>query len=280
MVIPLHNNDIALIIDPQRGGGILRFDWRDQPIFHPARMNEEGPLALANFVMVPFSNRIANGQFSFNGQSVTLVPNYPAASAQHPIHGHGWTGQWQIVAKSEDTLHLRYEHPGGRWPWLYVCDQIMTLTPDGYLHRVSITNTGEITMPAGLGFHPYFPRSKAKLHTSFDGFWQTSGDGLPTRWISKVGPYCLSDDDPVDTVFTGRKSPLLIDWPQHQLIIEPDFDLPETHIFAPAGEDYFCIEPVSHITDAINRGGLRTVEAGETWSTQVQFCVTEKDPQR
>jgi len=277
MVISLHNKDIALDIDPQRGGGILRFDWRAKPVLRPAQEDDNEPLGLANFILAPFSNRIAKGNFLFDGQSVIMAPNYPPASAHHAIHGHGWMATWNIVGRTDDALHLRYQYTADSWPWTYVCDQKMTLTPDGYIHALSITNLSETSMPAGLGFHPYFPRTGAKLQTVFSGFWAVTEDGLPSEWIDKPGPYNLSHDDPVDTVFTGRKTALHINWPSHRLTMTPHSDLPETHIFAPAGKDYFCVEPISHITDAANRGGLRKLAPRETWSTQVEFSVTGRD---
>lgn len=273
-MIALHNQDIALHIDPARGGGILRFDWRGNVIFHPVRENDSRPLGLANFVLVPFSNRIAHGRFLFGDIAVTIPPNYPPASSQHAIHGHGWIALWDVIAQSEDKLHLRYTHDADSWPWNYVCDQEIKLTADGYIHELSITNNSATNMPAGLGLHPYFPRADAKLHMIFNGFWKGTADGLPTCWVDRTGSYDPSKDDPVDTVFTGRKDALEFEWPSHRLTMTPDEDLPETHIFAPDGEDYFCVEPVSHMTDAVNRDGLKTLAPGERWSTQVSFAVT------
>lgn len=273
-MIVLHNNDIVLHIDSARGGGILRFDWRGNAIFYPVRENDNGPLGLASFVLVPFSNRIAHGRFSFGDITVTMPPNFPPASSQHAIHGHGWIAHWDVIARSGDKLHLRYIHDADSWPWDYVCNQEIELTTDGYIHELSITNNSATNMPAGLGLHPYFPRADAKLHTIFDGFCEGTADGLPTRWVDRTGSYDLSKDDPVDTVFTGRKTALEFEWPTHRLTMTPDTDLPETHIFAPDGEDYFCVEPVSHMTNAVNRDGLKTLAPGERWSTQVRFAVT------
>ncbi|GAA0486561.1 aldose 1-epimerase [Parasphingorhabdus litoris] len=275
-MISLRNNEISLIVNPLRGGGILKFDWRGEAIFWPARDDDCDPLGLANFVLVPFSNRIANGQFSFDGTSVNIPPNHPPASSIHAIHGHGWTEAWEVIAQSNDMLHLRYQHIADSWPWDYVAEQQIALTADGYIHGVSLTNASQSNMPAGLGLHPYFPRAGARLHTVFGGVWDVTEDGLPTDWFVCTGSYDLSADHPVDTVFTGRKSALEFEWPSHRLTMTPNADLPETHIYAPEGEDYFCVEPVSHMTDAINRGGLKILAPGESWSTQVAFSVTPK----
>ncbi len=246
-------------------------------MFLPARNKNGGPLELANFVLVPFSNRIAEGSFEFADQSINVPPTYAPASSRHAIHGHGWTAAWDVVAKTDETLHLHYHHAADSWPWDYLSEQKMTLTADGYVHHLSITNQSPTDMPAGLGFHPYFPREGAQLRTIFDGLWDVTDDGLPIEWIAKTGPYDLSADDPADTIFTGRKTAHHIDWPGYRLTMTPDADLPETHIYAPTGEDYFCVEPVSHMTDAINRDGLNILAPGESWSTQIIFAVTPKN---
>lgn len=36
------------------------------------------------------------------------------------------------------------------------------------------------------------------------------------------------------------------------------------HLFRPPGADFFCAEPVSHLPDAINRGGMDILAPGET----------------
>jgi aldose 1-epimerase len=49
-------------------------------------------------------------------------------------------------------------------------------------------------------------------------------------------------------------------------------------IYTPAGKDFFCVEPVSHCTDAVNLAaagqsdtGLRVIEPGERFAADVRF---------
>jgi aldose 1-epimerase len=61
---------------------------------------------------------------------------------------------------------------------------------------------------------------------------------------------------------------LEIDWPARGLglTITPSQELTTTVVFTPERQDYFCVEPVSHATDAINRAPetMLWLEPGET----------------
>jgi hypothetical protein len=59
----------------------------------------------------------------------------------------------------------------------------------------------------------------------------------------------------VDTVYTGREGAITIHWPDTGLraTMTPGDNLPFTVVYTPAADDYICVEPVSHATDAVNR---------------------------
>ena len=57
------------------------------------------------------------------------------------------------------TARLEYRHPAGAWPWAYHATQRFTLTPSGLTVELSLSNQSAAPMPAGLGWHPYFPRT-------------------------------------------------------------------------------------------------------------------------
>ena len=56
-------------------------------------------------------------------------------------------------------------------------------------------------------------------------------------------------------------------------------------LFTPAGEDFLCVEPVSHGTDAFNLAaagaadtGIRVLAPGETFEAQVNFAPDQMTP--
>ena len=276
--ITLDRGDVELIVVPRRGGGIAAFRWRGIDIFRP----DTGggfPQDLACFPLVPFSNRIALGQFMADGKRVRLAPNLPGAVPPHAIHGFGWQSKWDVADQAEDRVALTHVYEAEAWPWSYRADQFFELDDMGFSCRMSLRNNGLTMMPGGLGLHPYFPRAGAVLDLPVTGRWDSDDSCLPIRWSPLAAqPYWLGGA-PIDHVFTGRTAPITIDWPGRRLTINPADGLGFTVVYAPDGADYFCVEPVSHMTDAVNRSepadvtGLRWLAPGETWQTSVRFAV-------
>lgn len=273
-MIELKYSDVRLCVSPDRAGGVLNFDWREIPIFTPHRPNDSSPLGLSCFPLVPFSNRIEKGRFIFEGKSYEIIPNFPLASTDHAIHGYGLTAAWEVEYRDSTQARMVFDYIAGDWPWNFRAKQEYRLTPDGFIHIIEISNTSDSAMPACLGYHPYFPRKSAKLIHDFDGFWDIDDRGLPTSWLPQTALLDLASEDTIDVDFTGRKQSLKVVWPSHQLEIAPSADLPLTHIYVPVGEEYFCLEPISHMTNAINHNGIKTLQPNECWSVKVSYTLS------
>ncbi len=270
--------DYRLRLDPQRGGSVARFDWRGEPLFRPVC----GPSILdtACFPLVPFSNRIAFGKFESGTGTVRLAPNLPGASQPHALHGFGWLAPWTVADHSPFHAVLHHSHAADEWPWDYSARQSFVLSEAGLEHSLVLTNLGPGPMPAGIGFHPYFPRGSDTVYRGLHcGEWQLDQDSLPQALNLRPGPVDWWHGEPVgtrtvDTVYQGREGELSITWPCRglRLAINPSGNLPCTVVYTPPGEDYFCVEPVSHATDAINRAGeMRILEPGESLNASVHY---------
>lgn len=79
----------------------------------------------------------------------------------------------------------------------------------------------------------------------------------------------------VDTVYTGRSGPLEIAWPDRGIKLTLDCApaLATTMVYSPRGGDFFCVEPVTHMTDAFNRGQLDGLEPGARRVVHVRFTA-------
>jgi aldose 1-epimerase len=149
-------------------------------------------------------------------------------------------------------------------------------------------------MPAGLGFHPYFPCNASTTYRGFHrGEWRTSSDGLPLSLEDKAEPIDWWAGKPaasrqVDTVYTDRRGPLAITWPERNIAlrIEASANLPHTVVFTPPDADYFSAEPVSHVTNALNqagRGGMKTLARNKAFTVTAKYRAheaNEKSPGR
>ncbi|APG62046.1 hypothetical protein LPB140_03575 [Sphingorhabdus lutea] len=251
----------------------MGFKYDGIPIFTPHRPYDLTPLGLSCFTLIPFSNRIKNGGFNFHGQFYPIPPNFTLADKVNPIHGYGLTAKWQIIEQDEHRVQLTLRHEKGDWPWDFRAIQIYELLPHGFRHEIIIQNMNDTPMPAGIGYHPYFPNKDARLVHGFDGFVSENSMGVADTWSAQSDPINLQSAQTIDCDFTGMNGPLKIIWPTHQVELTPSSNLPITHIYIPAGEDYFCIEPVSHVTDAFNNGGGQTILPQESWNVSLSYHV-------
>ncbi len=287
-MLELAAGDYRLEIDPSRGGAVTLFEWRGKSVLRPAC----GPsvLDVASFPLVPFSNRIGWGRFEVDGQQIVLAPNFPGSDHPHTIHGFGWLAQWDVVEADERGVKLEHRYPGGEWPWPYLCKQRIDISDDGLAMSLSLTNLGDSAMPAGLGFHPYFPRDPDTVyHGLHRGEWHNAETSLPQRLDLRSDARDWWDGAPigdrsVDTLYTDRSGPLRIDWPSRGMsaVITPSTSLPHTVVYTPTELDFFCVEPVSHMTNAVNMTGtgaeLKWIAPGEDFIAAVSLTVAELAP--
>jgi aldose 1-epimerase len=278
-------------IVPLGGGSVSRFFSQNNDTvtnwMRPASAQDltaGGSLGMACFPLLPFSNRIRDGRFVFQGKTVQLPLNF--GDHPHAIHGHGWENPWQIQDQTDTSLSLGYNHPADEWPWTYSGQQIFTLDESSLTIEISLTNAGDSDMPAGLGLHPYFPRSAGvTIQANVEAMWQVDHEIMP---VTRVKPQSPADPNvgldvnevALDNGYTGWQQSTQITWPDRDQSLHMTATGPLDHlvIFTPAGEDFFCVEPVSHSTDAVNTAdddsGLIVLPPGGTVSASVRFEIT------
>ena len=275
-MIDLAGGPYTMTLDPDCGGSVRSLRWQGQPIFR--EQLRPGVLDSASFAMVPFCNRIAGSRFTVGDRSVRLAPNHPAQSGEPVLHGFGWTRAWTVDRIEAATARLVLDFAAGEWPWRFRAVQAFVLSAHGVEMRLSIENLADEPMQAGLGFHPFFPRHGDTIfHGLHTGERQVDG-----RVLAREDPVDWWQGEPVggriiDTTYTGRMGELTIAWPTERLglSIHPCGDLPHTHVYVPPGISFFCVEPVSHLPDAINAAppgaGMRVLAPGESWTVSMQL---------
>ncbi len=278
------SDGLAEVAVAPQGGCILAFRWirggDTVDWLRPAPPDAApAPTDTACFPLVPYSNRIRNARFSFEGRDYRLARNFGASP--HSIHGHGWKVPWQTVGRTESSLELAYTHDDEDWPSSYRAGQRFALHDGALSVELSLTNTGARAMPAGLGLHPYFPRSpQCRLSAALEGMWKTDAEVMPTELIkADLSGGLRPAEAALDNCFTGFAGQAVIDWPERHasLTLQADGDLSFLVVFTPPGEDFFCVEPVSHSTDAVNlaaqRGdtGLKVLQPGERFAATLSF---------
>ena len=115
-------------------------------------------------------------------------------------------------------------------------------------------------MPVGMGLHPYFVRTPLAVITAkTERMWVNDSENIPLRLLSVQESECLSqglnvNKKTLDNIFSGWNREVLISWPEWKASLKISAEVPLDFlvIFSPQDEAYFCVEPVSHVTDAFN----------------------------
>jgi len=285
MELSLSRNGFRLSLLPDLGGSILSFTLDGQDILFPAASAlPANPLLTSGFPLFPFSGRIRDGRFVWNGRTVALDNNFPPEP--HAIHGQSWLGAWRVDALSDSSASLSFDYRPGDWPWAYRATQAFDLTPEGLVLNLSLENQSGEAMPAGLGWHPYFPREDAHLSANVSGIWWADSGEIPDQLI-ELGPQTdIRASREVHTLhldhaFAAQPANAEIFWPSRHLRVsmESSEELGQMVVFVPEGEVFFCVEPVSHAPNAVNSAhaasvtGLRSLAPGETLRANIALKV-------
>jgi aldose 1-epimerase len=288
-LIELRAGALELGLCPGLGGAITRFCHDGRDVLRPAgaAFPTGGDPRLAGcFPLVPFSNRIADGRFRFRGRTYQLPRNFPPEP--HAIHGQGWQHPWQVAELTPTRAALTFAHAVPDTPLDYRARQRFELDAGGLAVTIELTNAGRRPMPAGLGLHPYFVRTAGvRLRARLDHVWLADARKLPrervpvpARWDFASGLRVTTLE--LDHCFEGWDGRAEIHWPESGLTLEIEADPVFGHlvVYVPAGEDLFCVEPVSHVNDGFNlldRGvsgtGVRVLAPGAALAGTIRFRV-------
>ena len=273
----LHAGALRLAVRPDLGGCIAGLWHRDTPILRSTE-----PALLVNsrqsgsFPLVPYSNRLGYRRFRWKGHDHTTQANFD--DNPHSLHGVGWLRAWEVISTSAVEVVLRYRHVADAdWPFAFEATQDFTLTPQSLTVQMVVSNTGEQAQPVGLGWHPYFPkRARSRLHIELSDRWDSDATQLPVRKVAQPGIDSDISHLDFDNCFEGWKGPARIRDEKFSLQLSSSLQL--LVVYTPQDKDYFCVEPVSHVSNAIHRAdplahGLRSLAAGETFDAWMKLEV-------
>ncbi len=302
-MLELHASDARLILCPELGGSIGGWTWRGVDILRhtpEAALHGNNSRLLSCFPLIPFSNRIAWGRFSFGGETFQLDRNF--GDHPHTIHGNAWQRAWTVDRQtreghlvddnsaSEVRLSLTHdpaEDTGSHWPYRYHAGLHYALQPDGLTVTISFKNLDHRAQPVGLGLHPYQPRTpRTEIAFKAASVWHTGADSLPDERLPADGHWSFDPGHaitppPLDNCYAAWTGRAEITRPEHgmRLVISGDDVFRHLVVYTPDARPYFAVEPASNMTDAVNRmdsvpdHGLRVLTSGESLVRQVRFTV-------
>jgi aldose 1-epimerase len=283
-MLALSRDDDSLVVSPEHGGAILGWTRRGNHMFRrptPGAVLLGTSGAMGCFPLVPYCNRIAFRRFDWVGRSYELAANFGGHA--HAIHGVGWQRPWQVdeVSATRTTLSLQHDATGAAaraWPFAFAARLTYCLTEQGLSIRIEATNLHSAPAPMGLGAHPWWPRTQgAAIAFPADGVW-INRDSLPMTHAPVPAGWDhaqarAADGEPLDNCFTGWPGEARL--PGMRITADPVFR--NLQVFTPARAAFFCVEPMTHVPNAINRPELPQAQAmtalapGETLSGSMMF---------
>ena len=259
--VVLTSGDARAELAPGLGGSVLSFTVGGRDVLRPTPEGASDVLATGCFPLVPYCNRIRDGVFAFEGESVRLEPNM--GDHPPPLHGQGWRTAWTAAAVSSERAVLTLEHAPDDWPWAWRAEQTFSLRPDGLRIELSVVNTDRRPMPAGLGLHPFIPVTGAtRLKAQTDGVWLVDEAPLPVSRHAGAWGRDWAAGAPVagleliDHCFTGWRGPAEVSEPGiGTTTITASAHGRWLHVFIPPRQGHLCVEPVTHMPDPFAREG-------------------------
>jgi aldose 1-epimerase len=275
--LELRAGELRMALRPDLGGAIAGL-WRGEVAV--MRSTEAADLAdsrrSACYPLVPYSGRLGYRQFRWLGKDHRTQPNFD--SSPHSLHGVAWQRRWRVESASASQAELALDHAGDAdWPFAFALRQRFLLGAEGLELQLDFTNRAEHPQPVGLGWHPYFPkRLRSRLHVECSERWETDPTGLPTRKVPQRG----IDGDiahlDFDHCFEGSGGHARIR--DEKLSLRMSSSLSYLVVFTPPTKPYYCVEPVSHVANAIHMSdpaahGLLSLAPGETTSAWMRLEV-------
>lgn len=279
----LTNGHMRLALNPAMGGAIAGWWHKNTCLLRPVVPGPKDVVSVrdqASYPLMPFSNRVAWGRFSFGGVDYALSRDH--RETRHALHGNALYADWEIAEASAMHALLRLHAAPERqdmqfFPFRYEAEQLYELWA-GALHvRLRITNRDAKPFPAGMGHHLFLPRApETKLSFVASAMWENDGDMLPaapsTVWREAFAAGKRLGDEGFDHCFEDWAGTARIEYPQlgYGLALEASAALGHAVLFTPKDKPFFAFEPVSHLNDAFNRGddmarhGVRILNPGET----------------
>lgn len=291
----------SICVLPTRGASIGRFAWRRpdgawcELLHRPSDAEIDDVSAslsrLSSFIMLPFANRIDGARFLYDGVERRLPMNRPEQSCA--IHGLARAQPWRVVAHRSDSVVCELVDADGPWPTVYAARQTVTILDDSVVWDLAVENRGAVAAPFGFGLHPWFPRTDAstvafeaeKTFSADDRTFPVAVEDIDAA-VDFSSPKQIAASPGLDRHYAGWSGEARLTQPDQGYAVSLSAPMSETggyrnlHIFCPRDRSAFCVEPVTHVTDVVNRtqfaryGDMTRLEPGETLSARFVIAPT------
>lgn len=294
-VVRLGETDSAseVLVAPGFGANSYDFTVRGKKVFWSPGGAGLGdlmsrPRLAGNPLLSPWANRIDGLSYRANGKTYRLNPdlgNLRLDANRNPIHGLvTFTRLWQLkeVAANNDEAFVRMELDCSREPdWLaqfpfpHRLSITYRLTPGTLEVVTEVENLASEPMPLAIGYHPYFqitdaPRDEWEVTIPARDVLLLSPQLIPTgeRSANPYAPGTRLKGIVLDTVFGNlpEQATFRVKGKSQTIDVVYGKDYTIGVVYAPAGQNFICFEPMTAPTNAFNTpGSHKTIAPAGRW---------------
>jgi aldose 1-epimerase len=233
-------------------------------------------------LLYPWANRLAGLEYQVAGKSIalpadrTVIPTDPNGLPIHGVvPGHmRWRpedrdGETTVTARlewtSDDLLEL--------FPFAHELSMEATASNGALTILTTVSAGAEDPVPVSFGFHPYLRlggnRDSWRVEMPASDHLVLDGRSIPTGAREKVQRTAFDlAGTSLDDAFAVRAHParFTVTTPGRGIAVEFLEGFPYAQIYAPAGRDFICFEPMTAPTNALASGeGLSMIAPGEQY---------------
>ncbi len=236
-MLRISGDEISLEVDTERGSRISSLQWKGLEF-----VVKERPSLMdwGMYAMVPWAGRIRDGLVKDDfGEIFSLPTNW---DPPHAEHGFGFYLPWEIAGDNATRLSMPEPYSPA------YAEQKFEIHENSLRWSVNYFSNG-CTLPAWVGFHPWFARSltqgqSGEVSVSAEKMLVRGNDMLPT------GEYCAPKEQPWDDAFTGVATSPSIHW-RGAAKVTISSPSPWWVIYTEDSEG-LCVEPQTAPPDACN----------------------------
>jgi aldose 1-epimerase len=242
-------------------------------------------------LLAPWANRLSGWRYRAAGVAVDLE-GLPLPIEEHglPIHGTmtarpGW--RIERLQDGDGTACLRASFDYGAWPELLAAFPFpheltieATVAVEALAVATTLRPTGDRRVPVSFGWHPYLrlpgtPRPGWRLRLPERTHLLLDQRGLPSG-PAEAEP---AEEQPLgertfdDLYALGADRRLALTAGDRRLTVELGEGYPYAQVFAPPGQRFACLEPMTAPVNALGSGRCLLVAPGEAFTARFSIAV-------
>lgn len=266
--------------DEANGARVTSICFGEYQILQPNWNSEYSNFEWGSFFMAPWCNREVAGPRTVLEKQIDLQINCDDGTA---IHGLVHSNLWKKTSHG-----FKVDLNCKNFPWPFSVESKITVTESTFRLNLSLTNKSIESMPAGIGWHPWFNAADgdmqievfAKSEYEFNSRYEASSAAKPVesptgRHQPQWGSHRLFTD------LTTQNVSLF--WPKQKLQANLAFsdELDHLLIYAKQNSRSIAIEPQSHAPNGFDRlnhsepGAVKVLSPGESLDVWYELSIFE-----